>query len=174
MFPPMRVRSALNSRYFTVGRRMKGWGPFLYLRNLNKSEEIQAQDTHCPYYCGRNQIRRLVNHNSAEICILPHSYPSSISEVSQVCFRGQSLPISSSSIRPCSFLTHLYKMHGFSPCSIETSRDPYTKLHRQLVNISSVSQYGDSTLRSRSRPYEAWGVTAQCQKEQLNSSIEVV
>ena len=86
-------------------------------------------------------------------------------EVPEVCFRGQSIPISSSSIRPGFITPHFHQMRG---CSSGASAPPgysHHELHRRLVDFSSVALDGGSTSRRCSRPYERVGVTAERQEE---------
>ncbi len=69
--------------------------------------------------------------------ILPHIH-SSTSEVLEVRFQGQSIPILSSSIRACTLTPHFHKVCGCSPGSVATPGQPHTQLHRRFVDLSSI------------------------------------
>ncbi len=93
-------------------------------------------------------------------------------EVPEVCFWGQSIPISGSSVRPSIFTPHFLKMRRFSPGASSASGYLHYELHRRLVYSSSVASVGSVTLRCLSGPHERVGVAAKRQTECAFSTTE--
>ncbi len=91
-------------------------------------------------------------------------YPSISQEVPEVLFRGQSIPISGSSVRPSIITPHFYEMHKYSSGASASSEYSHIELHRRLVNSSSVTSFGSSASRCRSCPHEIIRVMAKRQK----------
>ncbi len=125
----------------------------------------EVQDAH--YQTGRvsDQARGLVCHDRSKRCVFPCLHPSSTQEVPEVCFRGRSLPISGSSVRPCTLTPNFHKVCGCCSGSTATPGHPHTKLYRRLVDSSSIRAYGGSTSRCCSRPYERVGVKTKRQEK---------
>ncbi len=84
-------------------------------------------------------------------CILPYIHPSSTQEVPEVCFRGRSIPVLGSSVRPVTLTPHFHKVSGCCLGSVATPGHPHTELHRRLVDFSSVRADGVSASRCRPR-----------------------
>ncbi len=82
-------------------------------------------------------------------------HPSHSQEVPEVCFRGRSIPISGSSLWPCTLTPHFHEVCG---CCSGSAATPHTELHRRLFDFSSIGADGGSTSRCRSRPHERFGV----------------
>ncbi len=85
--------------------------------------------------------------------------------VPEVCFRGQSLPISGSSLRPSTLTPHFYKVCGCRNSSVAATRHPHTQLHRRLVDSRSIRGDGGSTSRCCSRSHGSVGVKTERQEE---------
>ncbi len=93
-------------------------------------------------------------------------------EVPEVRFRGQSLPISGSSIRPSIITPHFYEMHRCSSGASASSGYSHIELYRRLVDSSSFASVGSSASRCRSCPHERIGVTDKCQEKCAFSTTE--
>ncbi len=128
MVPPHDTESGFYGRYFIVPKKDGGLRSILNLRRLNCSvmrlkfrmltikqvvSQIRSEDW---FRCERG--------------ILPHIHSSSTSEVLEVRFQGQSIPMLSSSIRPCTLTPHFHKVCGCSPGSVATPGQPHNQLHR--------------------------------------------
>ncbi len=95
--PPHDTESEFYSHYFIVPKKDGGLRPILNLRRPEPlSHETQVQDAY--YQASRipNQVRGLVCDDRSERRPLPQIHSSSTSEVLEVRFQGQSIPISSS------------------------------------------------------------------------------
>ncbi len=145
----------------------EGWGcvPFRSSSSKRLCYAAQVQDVNFETNHATDQIRGLVCHDRSQGCTLPHIHPSVWQEVPEVRFRGQSLPISGSSVRSSIITLHFYKMHRCSSGASVSSRYSHIELHQRLVDSSSVASVGSSASRCRSCPHERIGVTAKCQEE---------
>ncbi len=96
---------------------LKAWK--LALERVASSERIRhaAQVQNVNFETNRvtDQIRGLVCHDRSQGRILSHIHPSMSQEVPEVCFWGQSIPISGSSVRPSIITPHFHKMLRCSP-----------------------------------------------------------
>ncbi len=131
--PPHDTECRFYSRYFIVPKKDGGLPPILDLRRLNHSVmrlkfRMLTIASHVP-----NQVRGLVFDDRSERHLLPHIHSSSTLEVLEVRFQGQNIPISSSSVRPCTLTPHFHEVCGCSPGSVATPGHPHTQLHRRLV-----------------------------------------
>ncbi len=149
----------------------EGWGVASDIGSASVeslSHVTEVQDAH--YQTGRvsDQVRGLVCHDRSKRCVFPCLHPSSTQEVPEVCFRGRSLPLSGSSVRPCTLTPNFHKVCGCCSGSTATPGHPHTKLYGRLVDSSSISPYGGSTLRCCSRPYERVGVKLNAKKSVLS------
>ncbi len=153
----------------------EGWRVVSYFRS-SSSERLrhaaQVQDVNFETNHATDQIRGLVCHNRSQGRILPHIHPSVSQEVPEVCFRGQSLPISGSSVRPSIITPHFYKMHRCGSGASASSGYSHIELHRRMVDSSSDASVGSSVSRCRSCPHERIGVTAKRQEECAFSTTE--
>ncbi len=86
------------SRYFIVPKKDEGLCPILDLRDLNDS--VRQLKFKIETNRATDQIQDLVCHDRSQGRLLSHIHPSVSKEVPEVRFWGQSLPISSSSVRP--------------------------------------------------------------------------
>ncbi len=68
----------------------------------------------------------------------PYIHSSSTPEVPDVRFQGQSVPISGSSVRPSTLTLYFHEVCGCVSGSPATPRHPHTKLHRRLIDSSSI------------------------------------
>ena len=153
----------------------EGWGVASNFRSApakSNSREAQVQNAYTQTDRVTNQIRGLVCHDRSKGRLLPRVHPSTTQEVPEVRFRGRSLPISGSSVRPSSLSQNVYEMHGCSSGSAATPGHPHFKLYRRLVDSSSIGASGGSTSRCRSRSYQETGVEAQCQEKCAISTTE--
>ncbi len=83
-------------------RSEEGWGLASNSRSTivePLSQETQVQDAYYQASRGSNQVRGLVCDYRSKGRLLPYIHPSSTQEVPEVCFRGQCVPISGSSVR---------------------------------------------------------------------------
>ncbi len=114
-------------------------------------QTVSVQDAYYQTVCVSNQDRGLVCHDRSQGCILPYIHPSSTQEVPEVCFRGRSIPVLGSSVRPVTLTPHFHKVSGCCLGSVATPGHPHTELHRRLVDFSSVRADGVSASRCRPR-----------------------
>ncbi len=169
LVPPHDTESGFYSRYFIVPEKWRSASNSRSKTTELLSHETQFQDAY--YQASRvpNQVRGLVYDDRSERRLLPHIHSSSTLEVLEVRFQGQSIPISSSSVRPCTFTPHFHEVCGCSLGSIATPGHPHIQLHRRLVDLSSIRAISGSALRCHSRPYERPGVKNK-RKEKCASS----
>ncbi len=90
-------------------------------------EEVQIQDRDQTDR-DSNQVRGLVCHDRSKGCILPGIHPSSTQEVPEVCFWGQSVPVSGFSFQARTFTLHFHQVCGFCFGSLATPQHPHIKL----------------------------------------------
>ncbi|KAI2652644.1 ORF V: Enzymatic polyprotein [Labeo rohita] len=90
--------------------------------------------------------------------ILPQQIP-------EVCFQGQSIPISGSSLRPSTLTQYVYEVCGCSPDHSSSPGHSHTRLHRRLADLSAVGESSGSTSRCRPRPHESVGVKTKWQEK---------
>ncbi len=150
-------------------RSEEGWG----VASNSRSEiiELLSHETQVAYYqlesqdayyqASRVSNQVLVCDDRSERRLLPYIHSSSTPEVPKVCFQGQSIPISSSSVRPSTLTTHFHEVCGCSSGSLATPGHPYTELHRRLVESGSIRAVSSSTSRCRSRSHKRLGVKAK-------------
>ena len=109
----------------------------------------QCSHSRCSHRSYVHSLPGLVCSNQPEGCVLPCIYPSSSQEVPEVCFRGRSIPVSGSSLRPRFITPHLYKMRGCSSGSSETPG--HSRIEFSTIGwFSSVRADGSSASRCRS------------------------
>ncbi len=109
----------------------EGWRVASHFRSASVeplSQQTGVQDAQT----GRvsDQVRGLVCHDRSKRRILPYLHLSHSQGVPEVCFRGQSLPISGSSLRPSTLTPHFYKVCGCRVSSVAATRHPPTQLHQ--------------------------------------------
>ncbi len=149
----------------------EGWGVASDFRSAAiepLSHASEVQNAHCQTGRVSDQVRGLVCHDRSKRRVLPYLHPSQSQEVPEVCFQGQSLPISGSSLRPSTLTPYFHEVCGCCSGSSATPGHPHTQLHRRLVDFSSFRADGGSTSRCRSRSYETVGVKAKRQESVLS------
>ncbi len=87
-----------------------------------------------------DQVRGLVCHDRSKRRILPYLHPSHSQEVPEVCFRGQSLPISGSSLPSSTLTLHFFKVFGCRVSSVAATRHPHIQLHRRWLILTQSEQ----------------------------------
>ncbi len=166
--------SGFYSRYFIVLKKDGGGlRPIIDLCLLNRAikrfrfKMLTKQTDHVS-----DHVQGLFFHDRAQGRILQCIYPSSTHEVPGVCFRGWSIPVSGSSVRPVTLTLHFHEVCGCCPGSVATPGHPHTQLYRWLVDFSSVRADGGSASRCRPRPFEIAGAAAERQVECAFSATE--
>ncbi len=140
----------------------EGWGVASDFKSasaelLSHATEVQDADTQT----GRvsDQVWGLVCHDRSKGCIFPCLHHSHSQEVPEVCFRGQSLPVSGSSIWPSTLTPHFHEVCGCCVSSIAATGHPHTQLHRRLVDSPTrLTGRSVSFLRGTRVTYVTWGV----------------
>ncbi len=153
----------------------EGWGVASDHKSASiepRYQTILVQDAYYQTDRVSNQVWGLVCHDRSQGRILPCIHPSSTQEVPEVCFQGQSIPVSGSSIRPVTLTQHFHEVCRCCLGSVATPGHPHTQFHRRLVDISSVRADGGSASRCRPRPYERAGVMAERQEKCAFSTTE--
>ncbi len=146
----------------------EGWMVASHFRSASDeplSHATEVQDVHYQTSRVSDQVRGLVCHDRSKSCILPCLHPSHSQEVPEVCFRVRSIPISGSSLQPCTLTPHFHEVCGCCSGSAATPVHPHTELHQRLVDFSSIGAVGGSTSRCRSRPHERFGVKTKHQEK---------
>ncbi len=164
MVPPHERESGFYSRYFIVPKKDEGLRPILDLcqfEPLSQQTEVQDAQTGCV----SDQVRGLVCHNRSKRRTLPYLHPSHSQGDPEVCFRGRSLPISDSSLRPSTLTPHFYKVCGCRVSSVAATGHPHTQLHQRLFDSRSIRADGGSTSRCCSRSHGSVGVKTERQEE---------
>ncbi len=143
MVPPHERESGFYSRYFIVPKKDGGLRPILDLRQLNRSvsrlkfkmltlkqvvSQIRSED-----WFGAIDLKDAYFH----VSILPTHR-----KFLRFAFGGQSLPVSSSSLRPSTLTPHFYEVCGCRVSSAAATGHPHTQLHRRLVDSRSIRADG--------------------------------
>ncbi len=100
--------------------------------------------------------------------VFPHIHPSVSQEVPEVCFWGQSIPVSGSSVRSSIITPHFHEMRRCNPGASSASGYSHYELHRRLVDSISVASVCSAASRCRAGPHERVGVTDKRQKSVLS------
>ncbi len=129
------------------------------------SQQTEVQDAYSQAGRVSNQVRGLVCRDRSKRRILPRLHPSHSQEVPEVCFQGQSLPISGTSLRPSTLTSHFYEVCGRRLSSAAATGRPHTQLYRRLVDSRSIRAKSGSTSRCCSRSYESVGVKTEPQEK---------
>ncbi len=111
----------------------EGWGIASDFRSAAidpLSHASEVQNAHCQTGCVSDQVRGLVCHDRSKRCLFPCLHPSQSQEVPEVCFQGQSLPISDFSLRPSTLTPYFHEVCGCYSGSSVTSGHLHTQLHR--------------------------------------------
>ncbi len=93
----------------------EGWGVasdfrFVAIEPLSHASEVQ--NAHCRTGRVSEQVRGLVCNDRSKKCLFPCLHYSQSQEVPEVCFQGQSLPISGSSFRPSTLTPDFHEVCG--------------------------------------------------------------
>ncbi|KAL0147124.1 hypothetical protein M9458_057648, partial [Cirrhinus mrigala] len=114
LVPPHERESGFYSRYFIVPKKDGGLRPIIDLRQLNRSVmRLKFMDAYCQASNVTNQVQGLVCDDRSERRVLSCLHPSSAQEVPEVCFQGQSIPVSGPSLWP-STLTPVREFSGLT------------------------------------------------------------
>ncbi len=133
---------------------------------------MSVQDVNAKTDLGANSPRGLVCVRGFEGCVLSHSDSTASQTVSEVCFRGHSVPILCSPVRVSFSPTHLFKVHGCSsfPPQIEWGAHP--QLFGRLADFSSVP--GHAYQPHRLAAYSLGVPRTMCQHAEEHSNPESV
>ncbi len=147
------------------------WGVASHFRTSSSERlrhEAQVQNVNFETNRATDQIRGLVCHDRSQGRVFPHIHPSVSQEVSEVCFWGQSIPVSGSSVRPSIITPHFHEMRRCNPGASSASGYSHYELHRRLVDSISVASVCSAASRCRAGPHERVGVTDKRQKSVLS------
>ncbi len=133
---------------------------------------LQVQNVDSQDDCVSDPIGGLVRDNRSQGRIFSRRNIATAQEVPEVRFRGRSLPVSGSSIRPSFVTPHVYEMHGCSTGSSATPGHPHFKLHRRLADSGTVSRACASTSRCRLSSSRISGFETQRQEKRSLSCSE--
>ncbi len=123
--PPHERESGFYSRYFIVPKKDGGLRPIIDLRQLNHSvSQLKFKMLTLRQVVSQIRSKDWFFHDRSKRRILPRIHPSVSQEVPKVCFWGQSIPISGSSLRSSTLTPHVYKSSGCSTSSIEAAGHP--------------------------------------------------
>ncbi len=135
-------------------------------------QNIQVQNAYNQDDCFSHPIGGLVCDNRSKGRLFSYRNIATTQEVPEVRFRGRSLPVSGSSIRPSLVTPHIHEMHGCSSGSSTTPGHPHFKLHRRLAGSGSVSGASASTSGCRPSSSRISGVETQRQEKRSLSCSE--
>ncbi len=135
-------------------------------------QNIQVQNAYNQDDCFSHPIGGLVCDNRAKGRLFSYRNIASTQEVPEVRFRGRSLPVSGSSIRPSLVTPHIHEMHGCSSGSSTTPGHPHFKLHRRLADSGSISGASASTSGCHPSSSRISGVETQRQEKRSLSCSE--
>ncbi len=133
--------------------------------SMSNASASEVQNAHCQTGRVSDQVRGLVCHDRSKRRLFSCLHPSQSQKVPEVCFQGQSLPVSGSSLRLSTLTPYFHEVCGCCSGSSATPGHPHTQLHRRLVDFSSSRADGGSTSRCCSRSYERVGVKTKRQEK---------
>ncbi len=134
--------------------------------------QASVQDVNHKTDPGANSPRGLVCVRGFKGCVLSHSVSTASQTVSEVCFRGHSVPILCSPVRAGFSPTHLFEVHRCSTFPPQNERDAYSKLFGRLADFSSVP--GHAYQPHRLATYSLGVPRAMCQHAEEHSCHESV
>ncbi len=115
----------------------KRWGTPPHSRSQS-AWQASFQDINAKADPGANSPRGLVCVRGFKRRVLSHSDSTVSKTVSEVCFRGHSVPILCSPVRASFSPTHLFKVHGCSSFPPQIERGAHRQLSGRLAGFSSV------------------------------------
>ncbi len=140
--------------------------------NQQSAWEASVQDVNAETDPGTNSPRGLVCVRGFKGRVLSHSDSTASQTVSEVCFRGHSVPILCSPVRAGFSPTHLFEVHGCSTFPPQSEWDEHSQLSRRLANFSSVP--GHAYQPHRLAAYSLGVPRAMCQHAEEHSCPESV
>ncbi len=155
-------------RYFVIPKRDRGLCPILDLRPINRA-------------LGKRPFRILTQkqilaqiHPGGLVCVrgfkgrvLSHSDSTTSQMLSEVCFRGHSVPILCSPVRGWLWPYTLFEVHRYSTFPPQNERDAHSKLFGRLAEFSSVP--GHTNQPHRLAAYSLGIPRAMCQHAEEHS-----
>ncbi len=119
----------------------EGWGALPNSRSQTHQQsalQTSVQDDNAETDPGANSPRGLVCVRGFEGRVLSHSDSTASQTVSEVCFRGHSVPILCSPVRAGFGPAHIFKVRGCSTFPPQGERDAHPQLSGRLADFSSV------------------------------------
>ncbi len=113
--------------------------------SMSNASASEVQNAHCQTGHVSDQVRGLVCHDRSKRRLFSCLHPFQSQEVPEVCFQGQSLPVSGSSLRLSTLTPYFHEVCGCCSGSSATPGHPHTQL--------------------RSRSYERVGVKTKRQEK---------
>ncbi len=116
----------------------EGWRVASHFRSASIEplrHETEVQYSYTQTHRVSDQVRGLVCHDRSKRRIFPCLHPSHSQEVPEVCFRGRSLPISGSSLRPSTLIPHFHEVCGCCAGPAAAPGHPHTQLYRRLFDF---------------------------------------
>ncbi len=171
--PSERARERILQPLFRHTQKRRGTSPHSGSQTHQQSTwEASVQDVNTKTDLGANSPRGLVCVRGFEGRVLSHSDSTTSQTVSEVCFRGHSVPILCSPVRASFSPTHLFKVHGCSsfPPQIEWGAHP--QLFGRLADFSSVP--GHAYQPHRLAAYSLGVPRTMCQHAEEHSNPESV
>ncbi len=171
--PPNELESGFYSRYFVVPKRDGGLRPILDLRPINSALcKRPFRMITLKQILGANSPRGLVCVRGFEGRVLSHSDSTASQTVSEVCFRGQSVPILCSPVRAGFGPAHIFKVRGCSTFPPQGEWDTHPQLSGRLADFSSVP--GHATQPHRLAAYSLGVPRAMCKQAKEHPRPESV
>ena len=115
---------------------------------------------------------RLDDFHGHERCLLSYSYPSQLKEVSQICFRGEDLPVQSPAFWPEHSPSSIYQ--GASPCGKDNPsfRDENHPIPGRLASAGQVERRNEEGKRIYSQTSSGDGDNDQLREVESGSNTE--
>ncbi len=136
------------------------------------ARQASVQDVNAKTDLGANLPRGLVCVRGFEGRVLSHSDSTASQTVSEVCFRGYSVPILCSPVRASFRPTHVIKVHGCSSFSPQIEWGAHPQLFGRLADFSSVP--GHAYEPHRLAAYSLGVPRTMCQHAEERSNPESV
>lgn len=95
-------RRGFYSRLFLVRKKMGDWRPVIDLSRLNRFiSDCSFQNGNFEFSSSCLTEKRLGHLTGSERCVLPHTHPSKVKEISLFPFYGDNVPVPGVSLRSC-------------------------------------------------------------------------
>ncbi len=153
----------------------EGWGAPRNSRSQTHQQsalQTSVQDDNAETDPGANSPRGLVCVRGFEGRILSHSDSTASQTVSEVCFRGHSVPILCSPVRAGFGPAHIFKVRGCSTFPPQGEWDAHPQLSGRLADFSSAP--GHATQPHRLAAYSLGVHRAMCKQAKEHSRPESV